>query len=561
MKSEEQQQQQKPLSFSLQTLNLTSPHPPFNQLNRKFPANLIPEIFSSILVFFFIDFDKKMTPVKDSQVSRSEMGENNNPNLLNLTPKQKSANSPLIKSAKSKKLGQKSLIQTISPRNKIKDRKFIVAKKKSKVGESQVTSNDTCNCNNKMDGIKKCRCIAYKNLRASQEDFFKIRRSLDHEEKSDELKECERAENQEEEKKEVNENIENSNQFDDQIVEDNGYTSFDDLNDYTEKHQASSEKGSSTIKRKKAEMLEEARNSIPENGLVKHLVQAFEKLNTISSKKGSKESEEVEEDENKKGMKWALPGMQPLKVSETQGSFSSFSPSELFFTSDNFGMDSRVSSSLDSSRGSYSSRTSGGGRRSRRNSSESTGTFGGSKWKKKQHRITRQQPFKLRTEQRGQSKKEEFLKKVQEMSLEEEKLRIPVAQGLPWTTDEPECLLKPPVKESTRPIDLKLHSDVRAVERAGFDNYVSVKLSLIEQYKLEKERQQKLAEEEEVRRLRRELVPRAQPMPYFDRPFVPQRSSKNPTIPKEPRFHIPQHKKIKCMSWNDINIYTHQHES
>lgn len=32
-----------------------------------------------------------------------------------------------------------------------------------------------------------------------------------------------------------------------------------------------------------------------------------------------------------------------------------------------------------------------------------------------------------------------------------------------------------------------------------------------------------LAEEEEVRRLRKELVPKAQPMPYFDRPFIPRR--------------------------------------
>lgn len=30
------------------------------------------------------------------------------------------------------------------------------------------------------------------------------------------------------------------------------------------------------------------------------------------------------------------------------------------------------------------------------------------------------------------------MKKVEEMILEQEKMRIPVAQGLPWTTDEPE---------------------------------------------------------------------------------------------------------------------------
>lgn len=32
------------------------------------------------------------------------------------------------------------------------------------------------------------------------------------------------------------------------------------------------------------------------------------------------------------------------------------------------------------------------------------------------------------------------MKKLQQMLEEEEKMRIPVAQGLPWTTDEPEVL-------------------------------------------------------------------------------------------------------------------------
>jgi len=41
-------------------------------------------------------------------------------------------------------------------------------------------------------------------------------------------------------------------------------------------------------------------------------------------------------------------------------------------------------------------------------------------------------------QQRGRAKEEEFLKKLQEMMVEEEKQRIPIAQGLPWTTDEPE---------------------------------------------------------------------------------------------------------------------------
>ncbi|KAI9186931.1 hypothetical protein LWI28_022439 [Acer negundo] len=60
---------------------------------------------------------------------------------------------------------------------------------------------------------------------------------------------------------------------------------------------------------------------------------------------------------------------------------------------------------------------------------------------------------------------------------------IPIAQGLPWTTVEQEivllfkCLIKPLVKENTRPIDLKLHNDVWEVELSEFDHKVSLLLT------------------------------------------------------------------------------------
>ncbi|KAF1877701.1 hypothetical protein Lal_00040419 [Lupinus albus] len=278
---------------------------------------------------------------------------------------------------------------------------------------------------------------------------------------------------------------------------------------------------SGILKRKRERVLEEARNSVPENGVgrVKHFVKAFESILNIPNSIR----------ENQKVMKWALPGLQNSQYkAETDVTHSSlFSASDLVLTSHNLGFNQRVlvSSSLDGRHSSVASRTSSRGKRSRRNSLESSRTVGGRRWKKKQHQIkvTSQKPFKLRTEQRGKMKEEEFMNKIQQMMTEEEKLRIPIAQGLPWTTDEAECLVKPPVKESTKLIDLKLHSDVRAIDRAEFDHQMAEKMSMMEQYRLERERQQKLAEEEEIRRLRKELVPKAQPMPYFDRPFVPMR--------------------------------------
>ncbi|KAF2299336.1 hypothetical protein GH714_031625 [Hevea brasiliensis] len=370
-----------------------------------------------------------------NQDSRNlKISENSNPNVSYSSPGAKPTNSPLIKSAKSQKTASKNPIINhnavpYSPRNKIRERKFVVAKKNSRKGKVNSTSTVDCKCKEKFGG----------------------------------------------------------------------------------------QVGISTIKRRRDKLLEQARNSVPESGMVMHLVKAFEQLRTIPDAKDSdKKEEEKIKEEKKKVTQWALPGLQILLL---------HCPSDLFLTSENLGLDPRlsVSSSSDSSQGSISSRTSNGGRRSRRNSSESCGTMGGRRWKKKQLKITCQKPFKLRTEQRGRMKEEEFMKKLQETMTEEDKQRIPIAQGLPWTTDEPECLIKPPVKENTRPIDLKLHSDIRAVERAEFDQQVAEKLSLIEQYKMERERQQKMVEEEELRRLRKELVPKAQPLPYFDRPFIPRR--------------------------------------
>ncbi|KAG2621666.1 uncharacterized protein LOC120666568 isoform X2 [Panicum virgatum] len=158
-------------------------------------------------------------------------------------------------------------------------------------------------------------------------------------------------------------------------------------------------------------------------------------------------------------------------------------------------------------------------------------------WSRKVTRVTSQHPFNLRTEQRGKAKEENFVQRLRKMQLEEERLRNPLAQGLPYTTDEPETPVKPPLKEPTEPIDLVLHSDVRAIGRAKFDHQVAERSSFIEEVKLERERQLKVDEEIEIKQFWKEQVPRAHPMPDFTRPFVPKRSVKPQTIPREPRFH------------------------
>ncbi|KAG5621548.1 hypothetical protein H5410_006766 [Solanum commersonii] len=497
----------------------------------------------------------RLTPKKCSKIS-----ENSNPNV-EFSP-------ALSKSSKSATKSQKSVSRNhntnqlafSSPKNKINQRKFVITKKK-KCNKDNLKSKMICKCNKDGAEIKNCLCVAYESLRASQEEFLKNRCENEQEEYDiEKLDEVNGAESGDGERitgchgdlpvrhrlslttvdQEVTIPVSISES---ELVELRDSSVADELAERGNEDVGRREMSGGTIKRKRERLLEEARQSVPEtgSGRVKHLVKAFEKLLSIPKTKECKEKGENDENEaedSSKEQKWALPGLQPPKIPETHVSSSSFCPSDFFLNSESLGLDSCRASSLDSNHGcfSISSRTSGGGRRSRHNSMESSGIFAKRNWKRKQLKATSQKPFKLRTEERGKCKEEEFLKKVQQMVEEEEKQRIPIAQGLPWTTDEPECLPKPLIKESTRPVDLVLHSDIRAAERAEFDH--------------------QMAEEEEIRRLRKELVPKAQPMPYFDRPFVPRRSTKDPTVPREPKFHIPQHKKIKCcMSWNDMYIH------
>lgn len=102
--------------------------------------------------------------------------------------------------------------------------------------------------------------------------------------------------------------------------------------------------------------MEEARKSAPECGKVMHLVKAFEKLLSIPKSNESSDQnndEEHELEETKKPMKWALPGLPPPKVPESEDSSSSFCPTELLLTAENLGLDPRasVSSSWDGSIG------------------------------------------------------------------------------------------------------------------------------------------------------------------------------------------------------------------
>ncbi|KAI3808301.1 hypothetical protein L1987_24250 [Smallanthus sonchifolius] len=102
------------------------------------------------------------------------------------------------------------------------------------------------------------------------------------------------------------------------------------------------------------------------------------------------------------------------------------------------------------------------------------------------------------------------------------------------------------VKENTKSMEVKLQTKERAVKRAFFNYSVATKLYLMEQQKRQIERIQKVIEEEEVRMLRKEMIPRAQMMPLFDRPFFPRRSTTPTKAAKKPSSQEKHRNSFSC---------------
>ncbi|PSS05697.1 hypothetical protein CEY00_Acc18966 [Actinidia chinensis var. chinensis] len=216
-------------------------------------------------------------------------------------------------------------------------------------------------------------------------------------------------------------------------------------------------------------------------------------------------------------------------------------------------------------------------------------------------RNTTPNPFQLHTEERGAEKERRFVTEVMQKLLEEERARIRKANPYPYTTDYPVIPPKPEPKHCTKPEpfqleslvrheeemqremeerrrieeeeaqmrlfkaqpilkedpipvpekvrkpltevqEFDLHLDHRAEDRAEFDKKMKEKEMMYKRYREESESAKMMEEEKALKQLRRTLVPHARPVPNFEHPFLPQRSSKEVTKPKSPKLHVNQRK-------------------
>ncbi|KAL3017341.1 hypothetical protein AAZX31_06G271800 [Glycine max] len=212
-------------------------------------------------------------------------------------------------------------------------------------------------------------------------------------------------------------------------------------------------------------------------------------------------------------------------------------------------------------------------------------------------RNTTPNPFHLHTEERGAEKEKKLVVDLLQKQWEEENARIPKANPYPYTTDYPVIPPKPEPKQCTRPEpfqleslvrheeemqkeheerrrmekeeaqmrafkaqpiikedpipvpekvrkpltqvqEFSLHVNHRAVDRAQFDERIKEKEMMYKRYREESEAARMIEEEKELKQMRRTMVPHARPVPNFDNPFCPQKSSKDITKPKSPNLRV-----------------------
>ncbi|CAN4087248.1 unnamed protein product [Withania somnifera] len=222
-------------------------------------------------------------------------------------------------------------------------------------------------------------------------------------------------------------------------------------------------------------------------------------------------------------------------------------------------------------------------------------------------RNTTPNPFCLSTEERGAEKEKMLFTELLHKQIKEERSRIRKATPYPYTTDYPVIPPKPEPKRCTRPEPFQLESlvkhdqetrrhmeerrrmeeeeakmrnfkaqpilsvdpipvpekvrkpltevqgfklrvDNRSFDRAEFDKKIKQKEVMYKRYREEAESAKMMEEEKALKQLRITLVPHARPVPKFDHPFLPQKSSKQVTKPRSPKLQIVKRKERKGMS-------------
>ncbi|KAJ6295160.1 hypothetical protein OIU76_023126 [Salix suchowensis] len=148
---------------------------------------------------------------------------------------------------------------------------------------------------------------------------------------------------------------------------------------------------------------------------------------------------------------------------------------------------------------------------------------------------TKAEPFQLESLVRHEEEMQREMQERERMEKEEAQMRIFRAQ--PVLKEDPIPLPEKVRKPLTQVQQFNLNADQRAVERAGFDQKkTSIFFCVFSSGEGERNAARMMEEEKALKQLRRTMVPLSRPVPNFNRPFFPEKSSKETTKAKSPNL-------------------------
>ncbi|KAG6383195.1 hypothetical protein SASPL_157060 [Salvia splendens] len=158
---------------------------------------------------------------------------------------------------------------------------------------------------------------------------------------------------------------------------------------------------------------------------------------------------------------------------------------------------------------------------------------------------TKPEPFELESLARHEQEMQREMEERMRMEMEEAERRRFKAH--PILKEDPMPLPEKDRKPLTEVQGFNLHLVNRAVERAEFDKKIKETEMVYKRYREETEAARMMEEEKALKQLRRTMVPHARPVPKFNHPFLPQKSTKDTTKPKSPKLRVDYRKEKRRM--------------
>ncbi|KAJ2795572.1 hypothetical protein H4R20_005836 [Coemansia guatemalensis] len=155
---------------------------------------------------------------------------------------------------------------------------------------------------------------------------------------------------------------------------------------------------------------------------------------------------------------------------------------------------------------------------------------------KRQQSLLHASPFNLRTDSRGESYQRKLKARLEELERRQYERMQFKAQPIPHSIDHP-FVPHPSTLPLTAIEEILLRTELRSEERRAYDEDRTERERIREEVLARKRQEEERREMEEIKRLRKILVHKAQPVRHY-KPLEINPSDRALTVPKTPKWHV-----------------------